>query len=61
MAKYKQPEAHHWIALRLMRGYVILANTHNRDCYLTIQWLLREVGFKKINHMLDQLKQEEAQ
>jgi hypothetical protein len=59
--EYQQPQKHHWIALRLMKGYVVLAKTHNRDCFLTVQWLIRELGLKAVNQMLDQLKLEEEE
>ena len=61
MKKYQEPQAHHWIAMRLMRGYVKTLKTHNRDCFFTVMWLLRELGVKQVNHMLEQIEKEEAQ
>jgi hypothetical protein len=59
--EYQEPQAHHWIALRLIRGYVGVANRHNRDCVYTIHWLIKELGLPTVQNMTDQLKLDESQ
>jgi hypothetical protein len=58
MKVYQQPQAHHWIALRLVRGYARAVSTHNRDCTYAVVWLMREVGYKQLNNMIEQLQGE---
>jgi hypothetical protein len=60
MKKYQEPQAHHWIALRLMKNYLVLTKKSNRDCFKTTLWLVEEVGEHAVYRMLVQLKQEEA-
>ena len=57
--QYKQPEAQHWIVLRLVKQVLKAQGGHARDSGLSTIWLLREVGSKQVMNMIDQLHAEE--
>jgi hypothetical protein len=58
--QYKQPEAQHWIVLRLVRQSVKDHQGHSRTTGLSTTWLIREVGIKQVMDMILQLEKEEA-
>jgi hypothetical protein len=58
--QYKQPEAQHWIVLRLVRQLFKAHAGHGRNAGLSTVWLIREVGIKQVMSMIDQLEKEEA-
>jgi hypothetical protein len=61
MKKYKQPEAQHWIVLRLVRqSFKDHKGGHSRNAGLSTVWLIREVGIKQVMDMILQLEGEEA-
>lgn len=60
MKVYTQPQAHHWVAMRLIRS--CLKHTPpivTTDVAKSITWLVREVGRSTLNEMIDQLQYEE--
>lgn len=59
MKKYQEPQAHHWIVLRLLRQ-LFKEYGHNRTAGRATLWLVREVGGKKVVEMIQQLEDEEA-
>lgn len=58
--KYKEPEAHHWIVLRLARQLIKTQGVRGGDVGRSVLWLVREVGGKPVVKMIQQLEQEEA-
>lgn len=58
--KYQQPQAHHWIVLRLARRLIKAQGGHARDSGQSILWLIREVGYTQLRDMILQLEKEEA-
>jgi hypothetical protein len=60
MKKYQEPQAHHWIVLRLLRQLLKSQGGHGRNAGLSTVWLIREVGIKRVMSMIEQLEQEEA-
>jgi hypothetical protein len=58
--QYKQPEAQHWIVLRLVRQSFKTHKGHSRTTGLSTTWLIREVGIKQVMDMILQLEKEEA-
>ena len=58
--QYKQPEAQHWIVLRLIKQVLKAQGGHARDSGLSTLWLIREVGIKQVMDMILQLEEEEA-
>jgi len=60
LGKYKEPEAHHWIVLRLVRRLFKTHNGHGVDAGRSVLWLIREVGSNRVIKMIDQLADEEA-
>ncbi len=62
MKKYQEPQAHHWIVLRLVRQLFKTHKGHGRNAGLATLWLIRELGGgNKVVEMIQQLEQEEAQ
>jgi len=60
MKKYQEPQAHHWIVLRLLRQVFKSQGGHGRNAQLGTLWLIREVGSKRVMSMIQQLEDEEA-
>jgi hypothetical protein len=60
LSKYKEPQAHHWIVLRLVKQSVKTHQGHSRTTGLSTTWLIREVGIEQLMDMILQLEQEEA-
>ena len=60
MKQYKQPEAQHWIVLRLVKHVLKTQDGHSRDSGLGTLWLSREVGSQRLREMIDQLHAEEG-
>ena len=60
MKKYQEPQAHHWIVLRLVRQLFKTHGRHSRNASLSTLWLVREVGSNRVIEMIDQLEKEEA-
>lgn len=60
MKKYQEPQAHHWIVLRLLRQIFRAHGGHGRNAGLSTLWLIREVGSKRVMEMIQQLEDEEA-
>ena len=60
MKKYREPQAQHWIVLRLLRQVFKAHGGHSRNAGMSTIWLIREVGIKQVMSMIDQLEQEEA-
>ena len=58
--QYKQPEAQHWIVLRLVKQVLKAQGGHARDSGLSTVWLIREVGSQRLIEMIDQLHAEEG-
>ena len=58
--EYQEPQAHHWIALRLVKQLFKAHKGHGRNSGLSTMWLLREVGSKQLLVMIDQLHAEEG-
>jgi hypothetical protein len=58
--QYKQPEAQHWIVLRLVRQSVKTHQGHSRTTGLSTTWLIREVGIRQVMDMILQLEKEQA-
>ena len=58
--KYQKPQAHHWVALRLLRRLVRTHRVRGGDIDRSALWLVREVGGKQLVKMIQQLEQEEA-
>lgn len=61
MKKFQEPQAHHWIVLRLVRQLFKTHKGHGRNSGLATLWLIREVSGKKVVEMIQQLEKEEAQ
>ncbi len=60
MKKYKQPEAQHWIVLRLVKQLLKAQGGHAKDSGLSTLWLVREVGSQRLREMIQQLEKEEG-
>ena len=60
MKKYQEPQAHHWIVLRLLRQLLALQKVHALDNVRSATWLLREVGYNRLMDMIVELEIEEA-
>jgi hypothetical protein len=60
MKQYKQPEAQHWIVLRLVKQVLKAQGGHAKDSSQSTLWLIREVGIKQVMSMIQQLEKEEA-
>jgi hypothetical protein len=60
MKKYQEPQAHHWIVLRLLRQLLALQKVHALDNVRSTIWLLREVGYNRLMDMIVELEIEEA-
>ena len=60
MKKYQEPQAHHWIVLRLLRKLIALQKVHALDNVRSTIWLLREVGYNRLMDMIVELEIEEA-
>ena len=58
--QYKEPEAQHWIVLRLVRQLFKAHGGHSRNAGLSTLWLIREVGSNRVIEMIDQLHAEEG-
>ena len=58
--QYQEPQAQHWIVLRLVRQSFKTHQGHSRTTGLSTVWLIREVGIKQVMSMIDQLEKEEA-
>ena len=58
--QYKEPEAQHWIVLRLVKQLFKAHEGHGRNAGMSTIWLLREVGSKRLIEMIDQLHAEEG-
>ena len=58
--QYKEPEAQHWIVLRLVKQSFKTHQGHSRTTGLSTIWLIREVGSKRLIEMIDQLHAEEG-
>lgn len=58
--KYQEPQAHHWIVLRLVRQLFKTHNGHGRNSGLSVLWLIREVGSNRLMDMILELEKEEA-
>ena len=58
--QYKEPEAQHWIVLRLVKQSFKDHQGHSRTTGLSTTWLIREVGIKQVMGMILQLEKEEA-
>ena len=58
--KYQEPQAHHWIVLRLVRRLIKSQGIRGGDAERSAIWLVREVGGKQLVKMIQQLEQEEA-
>jgi hypothetical protein len=57
--QYKEPQAHHWIIVRLLRDQFKNGNSYNEDRARTAVWLIKELGGKRVMQMLTELQQEE--
>jgi hypothetical protein len=59
--QYKEPQAHHWIIVRLLRDHFKNGNSYsyNEDRARTAAWLIKELGGKRVMQMLTELQQEE--
>ncbi len=60
MKQYQEPQAQHWIVLRLVRQLFKAHGGHSRNAGLSTVWLIREVGIKQVMDMILQLEEEEA-
>ena len=60
MKNYQEPQAQHWIVLRLVKQVLRAEGGHARDSGLSTLWLIREVGIKQVMDMILQLEEEEA-
>ena len=60
MKQYKQPEAQHWIVLRLVKQLLKAQGGHAKDSSQSTLWLIREVGIKQLMDMILQLEKEEG-
>ena len=60
MKNYQEPQAQHWIVLRLVRQLFKTHAGHGRNAGLSTVWLIREVGIKQVMSMIEQLEKEEA-
>ena len=60
MKKYQEPQAHHWIVLRLLRQLLALQKVHALDNVRSTTWLLREVGYNRLMDMIVELEIEET-
>ena len=58
--QYQEPQAQHWIVLRLVRQSFKDHQGHSRTTGLSTVWLIREVGSKRLIEMIDQLHAEEG-
>jgi hypothetical protein len=61
MKKYQEPQAHHWIVVRLLRKVVKAKSSDAIDVARSTVWLLREVGYNRLMDMIVELEIEEAQ
>jgi len=59
MKKYQEPQAQHWVVLRLVKQLFKAREGRDRNSELSVLWLLREVGSKQVLNMIDQLHAEE--
>ena len=57
---YQEPQAQHWVVLRLIKQVLKAQGGHAGDSGLSTVWLLREVGGKQLLNMIDQLHAEEG-
>jgi hypothetical protein len=61
MKNYQEPQAQHWIVLRLVKqSFKDHKGGHSRTTGLSTLWLIREVGIKQVIEMIDQLHAEEG-
>jgi len=60
MKNYQEPQAQHWIVLRLIKQLLKAQGGHARDSGLSTLWLVREIGSQQLREMIDQLEGEEA-
>jgi hypothetical protein len=61
MKNYQEPQAQHWIVLRLVKqSFKDHKGGHSRTTGLSTVWLIREVGIKQVMDMILQLEKEEA-
>lgn len=60
MKKYQEPQAHHWVVLRLLRQVVKAHGAHSKNAVLSTLWLVRQVGYDRLMDMIEQLEKEEA-
>ena len=60
MKNYQEPQAQHWVVLRLVRQLFKAHGGHSRNAGLSTVWLIREVGIKQVMDMILQLEEEEA-
>jgi len=58
--QYKEPEAQHWIVLRLVKQLFKAHGGHSQNAGRSTLWLIREVGSKQVMSMIEQLEKEEA-
>jgi hypothetical protein len=58
--QYQEPQAQHWVVLRLVRQSFKTHQGHSRTTGLSTTWLIREVGIEQLMDMILQLEKEEA-
>jgi hypothetical protein len=58
MKKYQEPQAQHWIVLRLVRQLLKAHGGHSQNAGQSTLWLIREVGIKQVMSMIQQLEEE---
>ena len=58
--QYQEPQAQHWIVLRLVKQVLKAEGGHGRNAGMSTIWLIREVGSKRLIEMIDQLHAEEG-
>jgi hypothetical protein len=58
MKKYQEPQAQHWIVLRLVRQLFKAHGGHSQNAGRSTLWLIREVGIKQVMSMIQQLEEE---
>jgi len=60
MNYWKEPQAHHWVVLRLLRELFKSDRGMSRTAGLSTLWLIRELSGRRVVKMIRQLEKEEA-
>jgi len=58
MKFYEEPQEHHWVIARQLRAYYRSGGPYNEDHARTVMWMIRKVGARQFNEMLDALRNE---